>query len=187
MRHRAVAVLMGALTLAGCAAPHGAVGANPGAPLAAMAAAGDAPSPDDEDDDERSGVAGFLWGVVVYLPNRVLDLFDVARAGVNAGPGVGAQLKATDLAQVTLLGRASVGVGLQSLRHMPVYVSVENAIGVGPLSGDATAGLGWHHSPTDVRVELHPLLVGAHAAVDPIEILDFALGFLTIDIRDDDL
>jgi hypothetical protein len=128
-----------------------------------------------------------LSTVLLYLPNRVLDLFDVVRLGVNAGPGFGAQAKATDAAQAMYLSRTSVGVGLQGLRHPPVHAGVEGALGAGPLGEDVTAGLGWYHSSTDVRVEVHPAIVGAHVAVDPVEIVDFLLGLFTVDLRDDDL
>ena len=124
--------------------------------------------------------------IVMYIPNRVLDLFDTVRAGVNVGPGIGGQLKATDPAQVMFLSRISAGVGVQSLRHLPAYASVENAACVGPLGGDANIGIGWYQSPTDIRVEIHPFIVGAHIAVDPLEIADFVLGFFTVDIRKDD-
>ena len=50
-----------------------------------------------------------------------------------------------------------------------------------------TAGLGWAQSASDVRLELHPVLFGLHAAVDPLAIVDFVLGIFTIDISDDDI
>jgi len=134
--------------------------------------------------EEASG--GTLKTILLYLPNRVLDLFDVLRFGVNVGPGVAAQAKATDAASATFVSRTSAGAGLQGLRHLPVMFGVEAAAGVGPITGGGTAGVGWYQSPTDVRLELHPLLAGAHAAVDPVEIADFLLGFLTLDLRDDD-
>lgn len=130
---------------------------------------------------------GFLMGVVMYLPDRVFDLFDVARAGVNLGPGAGIQLKATDAVQLTAMARTSVGLGLETLRHSPVAAGAETSASVSIVGAGADAGLTWPQSPTDIRVELHPLIVGAHAAVDPVEILDFVLGFALIDIRDDDL
>jgi hypothetical protein len=139
-----------------------------------------------KDSGSGGGGEGTVHFLLMYLPNRVLDLFDVARAGVNVGPGLGGQVKVTDAAQAMYLSRTSVGVGLESLRHPPIYASAENAVGVGPLSADTNLGLGWYQSPTDVRLEAHPLIVGAHAAVDPVEIADFVLGFFGFDLREDD-
>jgi hypothetical protein len=124
--------------------------------------------------------------VLMYLPNRVLDAFDMARAGVNVGPGIGVQLKATENAQVTFITRTSAGLGLQTLRHLPAYASIENVAGAGPLSAGSNLGLGWYQSPMDLRIELHPFIVGAHVAVEPKEIADFILGIFTVDISKDD-
>jgi hypothetical protein len=139
------------------------------------------------EDDGGPGAVEVGHAVVMYLPNRVVDLFDVLRFGVNLGPGVGIQAKATDPVQVTWMTRASVGVGFQSFRHVPGYAATETAAALGPAGAEAGLGLGWHQSPTDLRLEVHPAIAGAHVAVDPVEILDFVLGFFTVDIREDDL
>jgi len=144
----------------------------------------------EETDDTKSGsvagVGSVGWTILMYLPNRVFDLFDVVRFGVDVGPGIGGQLKATDAAQLQFVSRASVGAGLQGLRHLPVQASNESGAGVGPIDLTPTAGFNWFESPTDVRVFAHALLVGAHVAIDPVEIADFVTGLVLIDIRDDD-
>jgi len=141
-----------------------------------------------QDAGEEGGASAVDVGhvILMYLPNRVLDLFDVARAGVNVGPGIGVQAKATENAQVTFITRTSAGLGLQTLRHLPAYASIENAAGAGPLSAETNLGLGWYQSPMDLRLELHPFIVGAHVAIEPKEIADFILGLFTVDISKDD-
>jgi hypothetical protein len=143
-------------------------------------------STDDTKTGSAAGVGSVGWTILMYLPNRVLDLFDMVRFGVDVGPGIAGQAKATDAAQVQAFSRASVGAGLQGLRHLPVQMSTESGAGVGPIELTPTAGFGWFESPTDVRVLAHALLVGAHVAVDPVEIGDFVTGLVLIDIRDDD-
>ena len=81
--------------------------------------------------------------------------------------------------------RTYVGVGYQTLRHSPVVAGAEAGVGVGPLALKADPG-GWYRSSTDVRVGVHAAIVGAHVAVEPVEILDAVLGFLFIDIKGDD-
>ena len=39
--------------------------------------------------------------------------------------------------------------------------------------------------PGDIRIELHPLLVGIHVAIEPFEIFDFIVGFIGIDPMED--
>jgi hypothetical protein len=129
----------------------------------------------------------FVVDALLYLPNRILDVGDLFRLGVDVGPGVGIDLQATQLVQVKLLSRLSIGVGYQTLRHLPVKASADAAIGIGPIGGSPAGGLGWYRSPTDVRLEFHLLILGAHVAVDPVEWLDLPLGLVGLDPAHDDL
>lgn len=155
-------------------------GTNGGGPPESAAAA--SAGKDDDDDDGH----GLLLTLLLYLPNRVIDLFDVARFGVDVGPGIGVHVQATEMLQAKALTSTSVGAGLQTLRHSPVHVGARAGLGVGPVEGTADIG-DWYQSPADVRVELYALLVGAHVAIEPVEILDAVLGFLFIDLAGDDL
>lgn len=124
--------------------------------------------------------------LVNYPVDRLYDLFDIARAGVCVGPGAGIAVVPTEAAQLALLTRTSVGVGLQSLRHPPVQTGAELLVGVGPLEANPDAGVQWVRSFTDLRLDLHLALVGGYLAVDPVEIVDFVLGFVGVDLRGDD-
>jgi hypothetical protein len=117
----------------------------------------------------------------------LLDLGDLFRFGVDAGPGLGFDLQATQLLQLKLLSRFSIGLGYQTLRHLPVKASADAAFGVGPIGGSPAGGLGWYRSGSDVRVEFHLLVLGAHVAIDPVEWLDLPLGLVGLDPADDDL
>jgi hypothetical protein len=174
------AVLALAMALPACASSRAYVSPDTVLPDAFMTV------PDEKADEGSTSAVDVGHTILMYIPNRFLDLFDMVRVGVNVGPGIGGQVKATDPVQATFIERMSVGAGLESLRHLPVYGSAESAVGLGPLSSDMNLGLGWYQSPTDVRVEVHALLIGAHVAIDPVEIADFILGFFTIDLRKDD-
>jgi hypothetical protein len=181
MKHsRVVGVVALPLLLAACASAQQAT-SRPAAPEEAAPAktASAEPAP-------KEG-HGFVHGVLMYVPNRVIDVFDLVRFGVNVGPGIGVDLAATDALQAQAFSHLSVGAGLQALRHSPVFAGGEAGLGVGPLGGAGQQGVTWYRSPTDLRVGAYAAVVGAHVAVDPVEIVDFVLGFLTIDIRDDDL
>jgi hypothetical protein len=128
----------------------------------------------------------FLVGALLYLPNRIFDIGDLFRLGVDVGPGVGIDLQATQLVQLKLLSRLSVGVGYQTLRHLPVKASADAAFGVGPIGGSPAGGLGWYRSPSDIRLEFHLLVLGAHVAVDPVEWIDLPLGLVGLDPAHDD-
>ena len=125
--------------------------------------------------------------ILLYIPNRVLDLFDIPRLGVSVGPGLGVDLTATKALNVTLMAKASVGLGFQTFRHLPVEAAAYSAVGVGPLEAVADPGLAWYRSDLDFRAELHLLLIGAHVAVEVGEIFDFLAGILFFDPEEDDL
>lgn len=186
MRARISATLLAVLallSLAGCASVRASAEGTNGGGSAETAPPKSAAAEDSADDDEGHGI---LMTLLLYLPNRVIDLFDVVRFGVDVGPGIGVHLQATDALQAKAITSLSAGVGLQSLRHSPIHVGSRAGLGVGPVEGSAELG-DWYQSPADFRVEAYALLVGAHVAVEPVEILDAILGFLFIDLEDDDL
>ncbi len=139
--------------------------------------------------DEPEGEEGrsLLTSVLLYLPNRILDIGDVARAGVDVGPGMGLDARVTRFVQAAMVSRTSVGVGYQTFRHLPVHAGVESTFAVGPVGVSPNIGVGWYKSGSDVRLELHVLIVGLHVAVDPLEVVDLAGGILGLDLLDDDL
>jgi hypothetical protein len=124
--------------------------------------------------------------VVMWLPNRVIDLFDVARAGVDLGPGIGLDFAATHYARIAAMTRTSGGLGFQTFRHPPVKFGHEDYMIAGHHSAEAGIGNGWYQHVYDFRIELHVLIVGAHAAVNVGEIFDFFAGFFFFDPMNDD-
>ena len=124
--------------------------------------------------------------ILLYIPNRFLDLFDMVRFGIDVGPGIGAIITPTEYLQVSFLTRISAGVGFQTFRHLPFKAGADSEVGFGILTIEANPGINWYRNVWDLRVELHVLLVGGHVAVNPAEIADFILGFTTIDIMGDD-
>jgi hypothetical protein len=140
----------------------------------------------DEADEEEEESRSLLTHILLYLPNRFFDLFDIARAGVSVGPGIGVDLTATKYLNATLMAKASVGLGLQTLRHLPIESAAYTSVGAGPIQLDLEPGLSWYRSPGEIRAELHVLIVGAHAAVDPVEIFDLLVGFFLFDPVGDD-
>ncbi len=136
----------------------------------------------EEEDEEQSTLAT----VLLYIPNRIFDLFDMVRAGVNVGPGLGLDVRATKYAKVQLISDTSVGVGFQSLRHLPVCARSQMKLGLAFISTPSMDILNWYYGDYDLRVELYLLLVGAHVAVDMGEIVDFVGGLFLWDPMEDD-
>ena len=128
--------------------------------------------------------------VLFYLPNRIFDVLDVARARVRIGPGVGVSARVTKPVSVNLGFYATLFAGLHGPRNEPEIpwpIGVENYAGAEvSVLGFSTEGFGPDYGPAEVGAGVHAGLVGLDVGVDPLEVLDLVLGFLFIDLVDDD-
>ena len=127
--------------------------------------------------------------ILLYPVNRVLDVLDIFRLNVGAGPGFGLNLRATKFVQVGMENYFSVRAGLGKRggllvpRYGLFYTESELlTMGIGPLYTG-----GWQRGMTEVGGTIHLGIVGIDAAIDLSEILDFLGGFVFIDFRGDDL
>lgn len=143
-------------------------------------------------DDPGGGWGDALTDVALYIPNRVFDLLDIVRARVRVGPGVAVGLRATELADLFLGTYGSVWAGIHGPRGdatIPWPVGFESKSGLEASVADMTVegGIGPDYGDTEFGISLHALLVGIDVGLDPLELVDFPLGFFGIDIEDDDL
>jgi hypothetical protein len=130
--------------------------------------------------------------VALYIPNVILDLFDVVRLRVRVGPGIAADVRATELASVFVGSYDSVYVGLPGPRNRPkpkLPIGFENRHGVqvSVIDGTAEGNFGPDYGPTEIGVGVHLLIIGLDVGVEPLELLDFVTGLVFIDLRGDDL
>jgi hypothetical protein len=147
----------------------------------------------DEEVQDNSDEPSPIGAVLMYLPNRIFDLFDIVRLRAKVGPGFGLGMRITEPVSVYLGSHASVYAGLPGPRQepeIPIPVGVETHSGLTLSVWDATfdaGGVGPEYSPTEIGVNAHLLLVGADVTVDPVEIVDFLFGVFGVDISGDDL
>jgi hypothetical protein len=133
------------------------------------------------------------WGhrILWYLPNRMLDLFDMVRLRARAGPGIAINLRMTDHVNLYAGQYKSVYVGLPGPRRAPTWPTVvgfERERGLIVMGVDATDD--WpdepDYKPTEIVLGAHVLLVGCDIGVDPLEMADFLGGFIFRDpVKDD--
>jgi len=147
---------------------------------------------DEEDEEEERGPVGIGWTILMYIPDRVLDLFDIVRARVRLGPGFAVGARATEYADVFVGAYASVYIGLpgpRGRRFPRLPVGLESKTGAEVSVADVTVegGLGPDYGMTEFGFGGQLGLIGFDVGIDPGEILDFVLGLFTIDIMDDDL
>jgi len=135
---------------------------------------------------------GVLHKIVMYIPNRVLDVFDIVRFRVRVGPGLAVDARATKVASAFVGSYASVYVGLPGPRNRPfpkLPIGFESRNGVQASVVDATVsgGVDPDYGPAEIGVGVQALIVGIDVGVEPLEILDLLAGFFFIDLTHDDL
>jgi hypothetical protein len=143
---------------------------------------------DDEAEDETPGV---LHHILLYIPNRIFDVFDIVRARIRLGPGLAAGVRATRPVHVFAGTYVSFWVGLHGPRgepSIPWPVGIESLTGAEISLAEATVGgdAAPYYGPVEFGVSLQALLVGFDIGFEPLEILDLLAGFLFIDLTGDD-
>lgn len=138
-------------------------------------------SKDDASDQEKSG--SIARALILYFPNRVLDLIDIVKLDVGAGPALGAVVRITKWGQVgiRILAPVSLRVGLRG-RHIPAFIEHSSELGVGPAFLASS-----QREITPLEVGLGgDLLFGAYAGVSLDELFDFLAGLIFLDPFGDD-
>jgi hypothetical protein len=142
-----------------------------------------------EDEVKESQSVGMK--LLLYLPNRVFDIFDIVRARVRIGPGLSIGARTTEEGVIKVGAYRSVWLGLHGSRGEP---KVPWPVGLEGSQGNRVLFMGEvKPSPNAPNYEFDEIALSGQAAVAGAavgfsisELFDFALGFLFIDISDDD-
>lgn len=135
-----------------------------------------------EDGEKREAP---VWSqVLLWLPNRLIDLWDVFRVDVGAGPAIGAVARISRYGQVGYRQMAPMSVRIGDFgRKEPVLVESSNEMGIGPIfkqSKDRTVCKGELGLGLDLGL-------GAYVGICSEELFDFAAGIFFLDPADDDI
>ncbi len=135
---------------------------------------------------------GVMHKIAMYIPNRVLDVFDVVRLRARLGPGVAVDVRATQVAAAFVGSYASVYAGLPGPRNrrlpkLPVGLESRSGVQASVADATVTGGIGPDYGPAEIGVGVQALLIGVDVGVEPLELLDLVAGLFFIDLRDDDL
>ena len=130
---------------------------------------------------------GHSWwvDVLLWVPNRVMDLVDVFRVDAGVGPAYGAVIRVTKYGQagVRIMSPASVRIG-DFGREVPFLYEESNEYGVTPYY---TKSRDRKVCTSEVGVGLDLLIVGAYTGICVEEAVDFIAGLFFIDLEHDDL
>lgn len=144
---------------------------------------------DDEDQDEEDH--SVLHQVLWYLPNRLLDVADIARARVRIGPGVALNAHVTKVVQAGLGSYMTLYAGLPGPRQkrtprLPVGVEAYSGGALSVAEASFETGYEPEYSPTEIGAGIHFVLLGVDVGIDPLEVVDLITGIVGVDIVKDD-
>lgn len=145
-----------------------------------------------EETAKTSGSHSVLHKVVMYIPNRLLDVLDIVRLRVRVGPGLAVDARATKVASAFVGSYASVYAGLPGPRNRPMPklpFGFESRNGVQASLVDATVsgGIDPDYGPAEIGVGVQALIVGVDVGVEPLEFVDLLAGIFFINLTGDDL
>ncbi len=121
--------------------------------------------------------------VAMYPINRFLDAMDIFRVYVGVGPGVGANVRTTQLVFTAGSGDyCATCFGMRG-RIAPTFEETVSECGIAVL-GNVCGTL--QSDPTEIGATAHAL-VGVNIAASVAEAVDFVVGFACVDLQNDDL
>jgi hypothetical protein len=152
-----------------------------------VAAAGE--GPEEETGEEPGAGTRVARAIATYVPNRLLDLLDVARLRLRFGPGAASSFRVTQELSATAGTYSVLALGLPGPRGEPrgwfplgFEEYPEDAAPVSPFR----AGREPYYGKGEIGGGIHLGFIGIDLGADPIEVFDLALGLLFIDLLDDD-
>ncbi len=138
---------------------------------------------------EKKRDRSWIGAILFYLPNRVFDLTDIVRARVRLALGVAVQARATKLVSANVGSYGGLYAGLhgpRGKRRIPWPAGFEGYTGIS--ASVAKVGTdGPYYGPTEVGAGFQVLVFGVDLGVAPLEVLDFIVGFIGVDLRNDDI
>ena len=125
-----------------------------------------------------------LHKILMWLPNRIMDVIDIFRFDVGVGPSFGGVVRVTKYGQLAFRGAAPVSVRVGNFgRRPPVMLETSNEIAFGPSfveSRDRDVCIG------EIGVGADLFVAGAYGGVCVDQIADLIAGIFFIDLSGDD-
>ncbi|MCF6177183.1 MAG: hypothetical protein L3J71_15615 [Victivallaceae bacterium] len=135
---------------------------------------------------------GLAHRLILWAPNRVLDVFDIMRVRLRFGFGLGLGARATKYVAAYAGSYTTIYAGLPGPRcrrmpRSPVGLESYNGAKASVVDLTVDGGIGPDYSPTEFGASFQLILLGIDVGVDPFEVVDFAGGIMLWDPRQDDL
>jgi len=143
----------------------------------------------DEATETESTGKSFGHRLLFYIPNRIFDIFDIARARLRVGPGFAVDARVTKYGDLFAgaYGTAFVGVhGPRLEPRIPWPIGLESRAGIEATAVADASTEGPTYGYGEIGTGFQAAIVGIDVGIDAAEILDLFLGFFFIDLTGDD-
>jgi hypothetical protein len=135
---------------------------------------------------------GLVISAIRYVPNRILDALDLVRVRVRVGPGKAFNLRAGNGLELFRGSYSTLFAGLPGPRsgklpRLPVGPEARTALETGPDPPEQPSP--WTdpgYGRAELAMGFQAGFLGLEVGVDPLQILDFGFGLITLDPLDDD-
>ena len=126
--------------------------------------------------------------VLLYIPNRLVDVLDVVHFGYGVGPGFGFEIHPTRFARLGAVDSIDVGFAWLGRFGNPVQQGLHARATISVLEAKYVPRWSkvWRFPQWDVGIYYHALFDQIYIAIAPDEIVDLIVGFSTFDLKGDD-
>jgi hypothetical protein len=128
------------------------------------------------------------YALATWIPNRVLDVFDIARARVRFGPGAASSFRFTRPVSGVAGSWSALWLGLPGPRGEPTPswpIGFEDYPAPPPGFADS-GGSAPYYGPGEIGAGFQLGFIGLDVGVDPVEAVDLAAGLFFYDVLGDD-
>jgi hypothetical protein len=120
--------------------------------------------------------------ILLYLPNRIVDSFDIVKGSIGLGVPLGFDIRITKWFQLALQTGVGIGLTWDGRDHTPLTATALATAAFGPWR----AGIGAGSAPRVGSFEIGWGGPAGKLVIDVAEIVDFILGWFFLDIIKDD-
>lgn len=126
--------------------------------------------------------------VLMYIPDRVMDLLDVFNVGLAVGPSFGAEVAFTKYAQLGKYAADEVGFAWTGRGNPKIHKGLyeTSVVGSDRIEPDVENTHYFHRGDYQIRVQVAAFLAHVYVGIDLKEIGDFVAGIITLDPSKDD-
>jgi hypothetical protein len=144
-----------------------------------------------QEQQQEVRTASFGRALLMYVPNRVFDVFDIVRIRIRLGPGIAAGARATQGIEAFFGAYRTFWIGLHGPRtepKVPRIMGLEGRQGAKAiLFGEVDdTNISPNYQFDEIGADAQAAVAGVSVGVSIAEIFDLLLGFLFIDISGDD-